>query len=132
MSLPPLTTPPTPSFLSTPTSSGAFTLVPELISANAAQLSALSQQAAGTDAVEVDALHLLGDAPFVGQFCRAAASALHSQRDNVAALSDYATNASSALSHFVAAVTDAEDAGARALQSLTPTSASNMVVDGGA
>lgn len=132
MPLPPLTTPPTPSFLSAPTSSGTFTLVPELISANATQLSALSQQAAGTGAVEVGALNLLGDAPFVGQFCRAAASALHSQRDNVAALSDYAASASGALSHFVAAVTDAEDAGARALQSLTPASATNFAVGGGA
>jgi hypothetical protein len=107
-------------------------LVPELISANASQLSALSQQAAGTDAVEVGALRVLDDAPFIGQFCSAAASALQSQRDNVSALSDYATSAAGALSHLVAAVTDAENAGARALQSLTPGAATNAAVGGGA
>lgn len=67
MSRPSPHSPHSQSFLS-PTTSGndsVFTLVPELISANAARLDALSQQNSGT-ALDISALHSLGDVPFAG------------------------------------------------------------------
>ena len=112
---------PSPSFLSPVTSRNGsiFTLVPELISANAAHLNALSQQANGAD-LDVGALQSLGDVPFVGPFCHAAATALQRQHEHVTELNEYGTSAARALSDLVSAVSTAEDAGAHALQSISP------------
>ncbi|MBC6762162.1 MULTISPECIES: hypothetical protein [Corynebacterium] len=93
--------------------------MPELISANAARLDALSQQNSGT-ALDISALHSLGDVPFAGSFCHAAASALQRQHQHVAELNEYGTSAARALNALVSAVSTAEDAGAHALQSISP------------
>lgn len=121
MSRPSPHSPHSQSFLS-PTTNGnesVFTLVPELISANAARLDALSQQNSGT-ALDISALHSLGDVPFAGSFCHAAASALQRQHQHVAELNEYGTSAARALNALVSAVSTAEDAGAHALQSISP------------
>ena len=121
MSRPSPHSPHSQSFLS-PTTSGndsVFTLAPELISADATRLDALSQQVSGAD-LGISALLSLGDVPFAGPFCHAAATALQRQHEHVAELNEYGTSAARALNALVSAVSTAEDAGAYALQSISP------------
>lgn len=110
-----------PSFLSPATSGNAstFTLVPELISANATHLDALSQQANSSD-LGIGALTPLVDVPFVGPFCQAAATALQRQREHVTELNAYGASAARALTDLVYAVSSAEDASTHALQAISP------------